>query len=38
MISTLGMAVDPWAGGWLFDVISGYIGSFGLALAPWRSR
>jgi MFS family permease len=36
MISTLGMALGPWAGGWLFDHFGGYawmyIGSFGLGL------
>jgi MFS family permease len=36
MISTLGMALGPWAGGWLFDTFGGYfwmyIGSFGIGL------
>jgi MFS family permease len=36
MISTLGMAVGPWAGGWLFDTFGSYfwlyIGSFGIGL------
>lgn len=34
MISTLGMALGPWAGGWLFDTFGSYfwmyIGSFGI--------
>jgi MFS family permease len=34
MISTLGMALGPWAGGWLYDVLGNYfwlyIGSFGI--------
>jgi MFS family permease len=36
MISTLGMAIGPWAGGWLFDTFGSYfwmyIGSFGIGL------
>ncbi len=36
MVSTLGMAIGPWAGGWLFDNFGSYfwlyIGSFGIAL------
>ena len=36
MASTLGMAIDPWAGGWLYDVYGSYfwlyIGSFGIGL------
>jgi MFS family permease len=36
MISTLGMALGPWAGGWLFDTFGSYfwmyIGSFGIGL------
>ena len=36
MVSTLGMAIGPWAGGWLFDTFGGYfwlyIGSFGIGL------
>jgi MFS family permease len=37
MISSLGMALGPAAGGWLFDNFGGYgllyIGSFGVGLA-----
>jgi len=36
MASTFGMAIGPWAGGWLFDHFGGYAwmyaGSFGLGL------
>jgi MFS family permease len=36
MISTLGMAIGPWAGGWLFDTFGSYfwmyVGSFGIGL------
>jgi MFS family permease len=36
MVSTLGMAIGPWAGGWLFDHFGNhvwlYIGSFGIGL------
>ncbi len=36
MASTLGMALGPWAGGWLFDAFGSYfwlyIGSFGIGL------
>src|SRR5262249_19060208 len=36
MASTLGMALGPWAGGWLFDAYGSYfwlyIGSFGIGL------
>jgi MFS family permease len=36
MASTLGMALGPWAGGWLYDVYGSYfwlyIGSFGIGL------
>jgi MFS family permease len=36
MISTLGMAIGPWAGGWLFDHFGNYVwlcvGSFGIGL------
>ena len=36
MISTLGMAIGPWAGGWVYDVFGSYfwlyIGSFGIGL------
>jgi MFS family permease len=36
MASTLGMALGPWAGGWLYDAYSSYfwlyIGSFGIGL------
>jgi MFS family permease len=36
MASTFGMAIGPWAGGWLFDHFGGYawmyLGSFGLGL------
>jgi MFS family permease len=36
MISLLGMAIGPWAGGWLFDTFGSYfwlyIGSFGIGL------
>jgi predicted MFS family arabinose efflux permease len=35
-ISTLGMALGPWAGGWLYDTLGGYfwlyMGSFGIGL------
>jgi len=35
-ISTLGMALGPWAGGWFYDTLGGYfwlyIGSFGIGL------
>jgi len=35
-VSTLGMALGPWAGGWLYDTFGGYfwlfIGSFGIGL------
>jgi MFS family permease len=36
MVSTLGMALGPWAGGWLFDHYGSYVwmylGSFGIGL------
>jgi MFS family permease len=36
MISTLGMAIGPWGGGWLYDAFGGYfwlyVGSFGIGL------
>ena len=36
MVSTLGMAIGPWAGGWLFDTFGSYfwmyVGSFGIGL------
>jgi MFS family permease len=36
MASTLGMAIGPWAGGWLYDVYGSYfwlyIGSFGIGI------
>ncbi|MEX2222036.1 MAG: MFS transporter, partial [Candidatus Rokuibacteriota bacterium] len=36
LVSTLGMALGPWAGGWLFDTLGSYfwlfIGSFGIGL------
>ena len=36
MISTLGMAIGPWAGGWLFDTFGSYfwmyVGSFGIGV------
>jgi len=36
-VSTLGMALGPWAGGWLYDTFGGYfwlfLGSFGIGLA-----
>jgi len=36
MASTLGMAIGPWTGGWLYDVYGSYfwlyIGSFGIGL------
>jgi MFS family permease len=36
MASTLGMAIGPWAGGWLYDTSGSYfwlyIGSFGIGL------
>ena len=35
-VSTLGMALGPWAGGWLYDTVGGYfwlyMGSFGIGL------
>jgi MFS family permease len=35
-VSTLGMALGPWAGGWLYDTMGGYfwlyMGSFGIGL------
>jgi len=35
-VSTLGMALGPWAGGWFYDTLGGYfwlyIGSFGIGL------
>jgi len=35
-VSTLGMALGPWAGGWLYDTFGGYfwlfLGSFGIGL------
>src|SRR5947199_9774673 len=35
-ISTLGMALGPWAGGWLYDTFGGYfwlyMGAFGIGL------
>ena len=35
-VSTLGMALGPWAGGWLYDAFGSYfwlfIGSFGIGL------
>ena len=36
MASTLGMAIGPWAGGWLYDTFGSYfwlyLGSFGIGL------
>jgi MFS family permease len=36
MASTLGMAIGPWTGGWLYDAYGSYfwlyIGSFGIGL------
>jgi MFS family permease len=36
MVSTLGMAIGPWAGGWLFDTFGSYfwlyVGSFGIGI------
>jgi MFS family permease len=36
MISTFGMAIGPWAGGWVYDAFGSYfwlyIGSFGIGL------
>ena len=36
LISTLGMALGPWAGGWVYDAFGNYfwlfIGSFGIGL------
>jgi MFS family permease len=36
LVSTLGMSLGPWAGGWLYDTLGGYfwlyIGSFGIGL------
>jgi MFS family permease len=36
-VSTLGMALGPWAGGWLYDAFGGYfwlfLGSFGIGVA-----
>jgi MFS family permease len=36
MVSTLGMAIGPWGGGWLYDAFGGYfwlyMGSFGIGL------
>ena len=36
LVSTLGMAIGPWAGGWLYDTFGSYfwlfIGSFGIGL------
>ena len=36
LVSTLGMSLGPWAGGWLYDSLGGYfwlyIGSFGIGL------
>jgi MFS family permease len=36
MVSTLGMALGPWAGGWVYDTFGSYfwlyIGSFGIGL------
>jgi MFS family permease len=36
MVATLGMALGPWAGGWLYDAYGSYfwlyIGSFGIGL------
>jgi MFS family permease len=36
LVSTLGMSLGPWAGGWLYDTIGGYfwlyIGSFSIGL------
>ncbi|MGH7303767.1 MAG: MFS transporter [Candidatus Rokuibacteriota bacterium] len=36
LVSTLGMALGPWAGGWLYDTLGGYfwlyMGSFGIGL------
>jgi MFS family permease len=36
MVSTFGMAIGPWAGGWLFDTFGSYfwlyIGSFGIGI------
>src|SRR5262249_13173613 len=36
MVSTLGMALGPWGGGWLYDAFGSYfwlyIGSFGVGL------
>ena len=35
-VATLGMALGPWAGGWLYDSLGGYfwlyMGSFGIGL------
>ena len=35
-VATLGMALGPWAGGWLYDTLGSYfwlyIGSFGIGL------
>jgi MFS family permease len=36
LVSTLGMALGPWAGGWLYDTFGSYVwlylGSFGIGL------
>jgi MFS family permease len=36
LVSTLGMAIGPWAGGWLYDTFGSYfwlfMGSFGIGL------
>src|SRR5207247_7675901 len=36
LVSTLGMALGPWAGGWFYDTFGGYfwlfLGSFGIGL------
>ena len=37
MVSTLGMAIGPWGGGWLYDAFGGYfwlyVGSLGIGFA-----
>ena len=41
-VSTLGMALGPWAGGWLYDSLGGYfwlyMGSFGIGLGRGGDR